>query len=231
MVVAAMDNHDINTRSDFSRTELDSHANMIVVGQNATVIDDTGRTASVSPFNPSYKAMKEVHIIDAAIVYDCPHRGLSYILLCHNALHVPSMVHNIVPPFIMREAGIIVNDTPKIHVEKPSEIDHSLYFEEVEKRIPLSLHGIFSYFPTRKPTEIYITNELEILHLTPNTLSWDPHSEVYAINEENIMDYEEKVLPPSDRIKVLISDLEHDESMLSSLIVGSVESSMIDKIS
>ena len=90
MVVAAMDNHDINTRSDFSRTELDSHANMIVVGQNATVIDDTGRTASVSPFNPSYKAMKEVHIIDAAIVYDCPHSGLSYILLCHNALHVPS---------------------------------------------------------------------------------------------------------------------------------------------
>ena len=34
------------------RTELDSHANMVVVGRNATIINDSSRTVEVSPFTP-----------------------------------------------------------------------------------------------------------------------------------------------------------------------------------
>jgi hypothetical protein len=33
-----------------TRTELDSHANMPVVGRNAYIISDTGRVAEVNPF-------------------------------------------------------------------------------------------------------------------------------------------------------------------------------------
>ena len=29
--------------------------------------------------------------------------------MMRNALYVPSMPHNLIPPFIMREAGIVVN--------------------------------------------------------------------------------------------------------------------------
>jgi hypothetical protein len=29
-------------------------------------------------------------------------------------------------PFVMREAGIVVRDTPKIHMEEPTEEDHAL---------------------------------------------------------------------------------------------------------
>jgi hypothetical protein len=35
-----------------SRTELDSHANMPVVGRNAYIISDTGRIAEVNAFTP-----------------------------------------------------------------------------------------------------------------------------------------------------------------------------------
>eukprot|EP00957_Ditylum_brightwellii_P128393 9792090-Ditylum_brightwellii.AAC.1 len=59
----------------------------------------------------------KVKLVDAALKYDCPHQDKSYLLLVRNTLHVPSMDHNLIPPFMLREAGITVNDTPKIHKE------------------------------------------------------------------------------------------------------------------
>ena len=54
---------------NLSRTDLDSHANMVVVGKHAAIINDTGR--KVSPFTPDYESLK-VLIVDAAVTCDCP---------------------------------------------------------------------------------------------------------------------------------------------------------------
>ena len=86
-------------------------------------------------------------IVDAAVQYDCPYDGQTYILVIRNALHVPSMRNNLLPPFILREAGVRVQDTPKIQVNDPTVEDHSIYFPETGLRIPLSLWGMFSYLP------------------------------------------------------------------------------------
>ena len=94
------------------RTELDSHANIVVVGRNTTIINDTGRTVEVSPFTPDYSSLQNVPVVDAAIGYDCEYTGESYLLVVMNAISVPSMDHNLIPPFIMREAGIDVRTTP-----------------------------------------------------------------------------------------------------------------------
>jgi hypothetical protein len=98
-----------------SRTDLDSHANMPVVGRNAYIISSSGRFAEVNAFTPDYDAMT-IQIVDAAIQYDCPYTGDSYILVIRNALHVPSM-ENLIPPFIMLEAGVQVHDTLKIQCD------------------------------------------------------------------------------------------------------------------
>ena len=52
----------------------------------------------------------------------------------------------------MREAGVVVNDTPKIHVDDPTVEDHTLYFPRLDVRITLDLKGTFSTFSTSKPT-------------------------------------------------------------------------------
>ena len=39
-----------------SRMELDSHANMVVVGKSAYIISDTGETVDVQPFTSEYEA-------------------------------------------------------------------------------------------------------------------------------------------------------------------------------
>ena len=90
-----------------SRCELDSHANMVVIGGHAAVVNKTGLTAQVSPFTPEYEALSEVPIVDAVITYDCPYTDKSVMLVFRNALYVPAMEHHPVPPFIMREAGLL----------------------------------------------------------------------------------------------------------------------------
>jgi hypothetical protein len=151
VAVASAEADEASMEVDCSRTELDSHANMVVVGKQCLVIEWSGRTASVNPFTPDYDAMTEVPIVDAAVLYECPFSGNEYILLLRNALHVPAMDNNLIPPFVMRETGIIVNDTPKIYLKDLTVEDHTILFDDSNFRIPLSLWGIFSYFPTRAP--------------------------------------------------------------------------------
>ena len=38
-----------------SRTEFDSHANMVVVEKHAYILTTTGRKARVQPYSPNYK--------------------------------------------------------------------------------------------------------------------------------------------------------------------------------
>jgi hypothetical protein len=85
-----------------SRTELDSHANMPVVGRKTYIISDTGRIADVIPFTPDYDSMR-ISIVGDAVWYECPYDGQAYIFVIRNALSVPSMRNNLIPPFDERD--------------------------------------------------------------------------------------------------------------------------------
>ena len=118
---------------------------MVVLGRNCFVFDGIhGKTCDVEPFDPSIGIAQKVPVVDAAISYDCPYLHQTFILIIRNALYIPSLEHNLIPPFIMREAGIIVNDTPKIHVPNPDSSDHSISFPMSNLDIPLQLMGTFS---------------------------------------------------------------------------------------
>ena len=74
----------------------------------------------------------------------------------------------------MRETGLEVDDTPKIHAESPMIKTHSIYDDETEIRIPLQLDGIFSGFKTRALTaqEKQHPEEYDVIFLTPDAESW-----------------------------------------------------------
>ena len=198
-----------------SRTELDSHANMPVIGRNADILSKIGETVDVAPFTPDYKPIS-VELVDAALKYECPYSGEVKILIIRRGLHVPSMTHNLLPPFMLREAGIQINDVPKIHVTSPSEEHHAIIFQETNFRIPLTLHGTFSYFPTSKPTTQELEEPEDVYVLTPTT--WNPHSDAYVINEESMLDWEGNMKHERDHEKrVLLEDIPSDDTMISSL--------------
>ena len=96
--------------------------------------------------------------MDAMIAYNCQTSGGTYLLVVRNALCVPTMEINLIPPFILREAGLVLNDTPKIHCDDPSIENHSLFDEETGLRILFTLSGTFSMFASRSLTEYEIKN-------------------------------------------------------------------------
>ena len=96
-----------------SMTELNSHANMPVIGMNAYMLSKIGETVDVTPFTPDYKPIS-VELVDAALKYECPYSGEIKISIIRRGLNVPSMTHNLLPPFMLREAGITINEVPKI---------------------------------------------------------------------------------------------------------------------
>ena len=100
-----------------STTELDSHKNTALVGKDCYIFDHVNeRTCDIEPFDPSIRKKSKVLIVDAAIIYDCPYTHKSYLLFIKNTVYVSTLTYNLLPPFILREAGITVNNVSKIHV-------------------------------------------------------------------------------------------------------------------
>ena len=118
-----------------SKTELDSHANMAVIGRHAYILAETGKMMEVNPFTLTYKPI-EAPIVHAAFQYDSTYDGKSYILVGRNALHVPSMYNNLLPPFMLQEAGITVNNKAKIHMISPMAEACVIIFPKTRFRIP-----------------------------------------------------------------------------------------------
>ena len=86
-----------------SVTELDSHANMAVAGRDCTIIAKSGHRATVTPFLADLPVMEQVEIGDVVIAYDDPYSSRTFLLVIRNALLIPSMDHNLLPPFLVRE--------------------------------------------------------------------------------------------------------------------------------
>ena len=87
------------------------------------------------------------------MAYDCPYTGRTFVLIMRNSLIIKSMDHNLLPPFLIREASLFLDKTPKFQSTNLSQNNHTIYDEETGMRIHLQLSGTFSYFPTRKLTE------------------------------------------------------------------------------
>jgi hypothetical protein len=66
-----------------------------------------------------------------------------------NALSIPSMGHNLIPPFLICEAGLALDEMPKFQLDTPTIDNHAIVDNVTGMRIHLKLNGIFSYFTTR----------------------------------------------------------------------------------
>ena len=171
-------------------TELDSHADSPVVGGYAKILEDTGKTVTVSGFTSALGKPLSVSVVNAAVAYDCELSGETRILVIYNALYFKDMEVNLIPPFMMRLAGIEVDECPKFLSKEPTESNHSMLFPEHGIRIPFHLEGIISYIPTRIPSdEELMKYEGEYLMLTPNIQSWNPHTVIYKNQEYEMTDY------------------------------------------
>jgi hypothetical protein len=100
------------------------------------------------------------------------------------------MNHNLIPSFLIREAGLYVDETPKHQVANPMVDNHVIVDSETGMRIHLSLNGIFSSSPTHPLTleEIEDWGNYSIVFITSDSVAWDPYASRYAENEAAMLD-------------------------------------------
>ena len=195
MIIAAIGQDGIGDHLT-NTTELDSHANMIVLGGFVTIIQPTGQFADVNAFTSDVNSLSRVPIVDAVFAYDCPYTSNTYLIVARNALYVPSMTHNLVPPFIMREAGLQVDERARIHTDDVTKDSHAIFDPDANVHIPLQLNGTFSYFPSRGLTndEIDDCESMTRIFVSPDCPTWNPYNPVWAEQEASYLDKDGDVI-------------------------------------
>ena len=172
----------INTPRDDPKSEPDSHTNVIVLEKHCFVFEWYGKSCTVNLFNYCLGSVKDVPIIDAVIAYDCPYFYKCYIIIFHNFLYLPNMEDDSLPPFIMRESGATVNDTPKIHCTDSTSKYHCTTFAESELKIPFHINGTFYLFHIRRPNSDELQS-CDKIFITPECQHWNPYCTSYDIND------------------------------------------------
>jgi hypothetical protein len=173
-----------------SATELDSHTKLAVAGSETTIIACSGAFSNVTLFSKDLPAMDMVEIGDDVMCFYDPILLETYILVMKNVMLIPSMGHNLIPPFLIQEAGLIPDATPTHQTPCPSIDNHSTRGQRSGLWIHLQFNGIFSYFNTRPLTLDEQENRMDypVVFITHEGESWDPYSDHYAEEETAIVD-------------------------------------------
>ena len=69
-IIPSMDSNNNNLElnaSQMSRTDLESHVNVVVLGNNCAIIKRTGRHSGAEPFAPDYESLHKVPIVGSDV--------------------------------------------------------------------------------------------------------------------------------------------------------------------
>jgi hypothetical protein len=181
-------------------TDLDSHADTCVVGKNAFIVHLLDKKVNVTGFDPSLGKVTGLNLVSAALAYDCPETGDTVILMIHQAVHVPTMINDLLCPMQMRVNNVSIQECPKFLEEHPNDTSHALRINQdgEEFVIPFALRGVVSHFPTRKPTTAEYQSCRRI-ELTSEEPEWDPSSAVFQDQEDATVDAHGRVYDTWDR--------------------------------
>ena len=161
--------------------ELDSHADTMVSGSNCVLLSSTGETAMVHSFLDERKPFDDIVIGMTATAWVNPGMGETFILVFPESLYFGDKLgHSLVCPNQLRVFGIRVNDTPCQYSKK---LEHAITVpEEDDLKIPLSMRGVISYFPTHKPSEEEFKNCRRIVMCSDQP--WDPNNPSFETQED-----------------------------------------------
>eukprot|EP00957_Ditylum_brightwellii_P000892 71075-Ditylum_brightwellii.AAC.1 len=75
----------------------------------------------------------------------------------------------------------------------------------------MALWGTFLYFPSSKPMVEELQASDDIYLLTPSR--FNPHDDVYAVNEDSMLNWEGNMIETSHQPKILLSEVEENPMM------------------
>jgi hypothetical protein len=174
-----MRNDSSNVR--YGRMELDSHADTIVLGSNALILQYTSRECDVSPYSDSYEPIRNVPIVKGATAVTSKTTGETLILIFNEAIWMGDHLdHSLLNPNQLRHHGIVVQDNPydKTPLHLASHHD--------EFMMPMQADGTTIYFDSRTPTDYELQHSPHVV--MSSHAAWNPRDiqfpeQVYHMEE------------------------------------------------
>ena len=173
--------------------ELDSHADTCVLSpETALIVQDFNRPVLVHSYDGKAKANHR-KTVSGVVAYDHPATGEVFMFVIHQAISEPGLDHILLCPNQLRDFGATINDEPKHMVLNPTELHNAIVLPATEQRerlvIPLSMHQVFSRFPTRKPAKtVHESTPLSnCIDLTDQDNEWDPSTMTRFQEQEDQM--------------------------------------------
>ena len=138
---------------------------------------------NVTGYDPRMGSKRDIKVVAAVVAYDDPATGETVMLQVNQAIYIPTIEANLLCPMQLRLNDVRVDECPKFLARNATDKTHAIVIDEgknEEYLIPLSLRGVTSYFPTRKPTQQEFERHTgAVYELTAEEPEWDPHTEEY----------------------------------------------------
>jgi hypothetical protein len=140
----------------------------------------------VAPFLESLGKADHIPIVTAAIAYDDPIRALTYITIVRQVLYFGDRLqHNLINPFQCRLNEVKTDECARVLSHKPTDVAHSIVFEQEQVQILLRLNGIISFFHSWRPSQQEF-DTCQHLELMPEEPEWNPSDPTFG-TRENLM--------------------------------------------
>ena len=189
--------------------EIDNHADTGVAGPNFRVIEATGESADVVPYNDGYEARTDIPIVTTATAWTNPESGETLVLDFNQLLWFGNdMKNSLINPNQLRHFGRSVCDDP-------TDPNREFGIEIDDQFIPFQMEGTTIYFKTRVPTDKEL-DECRHVTMTSDEV-WDPVTVNIAALRRRSREEEEK-----SQLCSLGSEPHSEQSTLERGILGSV---------
>jgi hypothetical protein len=239
-----------NLESNYETTlELDSHVDTYVLGRDALIILDYNQPVSVVGYDKCLGS-KTYQTVSGVVAYDDPQTGRTLHLIINQAIHIPHLDHHLLCPMQCCVNEAAVKDLPKFLAANPTDQTHALTMTDPNNPLqtvilPLTLRGVMSLLNVRTLTiDEFYSQDYPRLHLTSETLTWDPTTNFYEQKENAMMDYSGNIVRDAavrGQVPTLIvnelqplttdlADMMHDcnvhQGLTSHVVVSSIDASL-----
>jgi hypothetical protein len=138
---------------------------------------------------------KTYQTVSGVAAYDDPQTGRMIHLIINQAIHTPHLDYHLLCPMQCPVNGVIVNNPPNFLLTNPTDQTHALTINNSNNSLqPVTLlltqRGVTSLLNVRTVTiNEFNSQDYPRLHLTSETLTWDPMTSLYEEQENAMTDY------------------------------------------
>jgi hypothetical protein len=164
-----------------------------VLGHDALIILDYNRPVFVVGYDESLGS-KTYQTVSGVVAYNDPQTGRMLHFIINQAIHIPHLDHHLLCPMQCRVNDVIVNDLAKFLATDPTDQTHALTLTDPNNPLQqvillLTLKGVTLVLNVRVTIDEFNSHDHLRLHLTSETLTWDPTTDLYEQQEHAMMDY------------------------------------------